>query len=551
MVDAIKYVLEESIQNLLTNDNYRKYQHLICKSIEKSTKKDAAEYKISLATKLFWAIFKHDNQQRNEKHDGVALVKKKSAKNNEAYVSITSNLGLERPFVTQSRLNELIFHNLPVHKLHATFSFVGIGHQHNSLTIHFTTLDHNKRQHMNGMLMCSRCGKFVKASNSGLEWHIKNVHKIKDHSKAYNAVTSAKHSLIQFDHPLNNYYLGGGNEGNCSTTNLRKQHDMATAQKNPENLKKMIQSGKDKPLSNLGLEACRSGNLHVLQELVLSKKFHPKESYDRNGSNGLLWASGGGHLNCVVYLIEQCGIDPNIEKQKGRRGYAGRTALHWSCRNGHLNVVQYLLSSMQIDVETDDGTTPFHLAVWQNQINVCKYLVEKGCNVNHINSYGCNAVLWAGQGLNTGYEIFELLHSLNCNFHIFNENGQGILHKAAQRGNTHICKLLLVGHRTSEKDGFRHDDCHNILKMYKNGLLYSSYQYAKTFIGNEICDDGNDVDLNFICNILIDKHYQLTTSEQSRPYELAKYSNNIPLSKWLLNVYNDLLSINTKTKITT
>ncbi len=544
MVDIIKDVLDTSMKNILSQEQYIQYQPLINnKSIERSNKKDHAEYKISLTTKLFWAIFKDEKKQKmastNDIND-TGSSNKNTVKQQEKTISITSNLGLTRPFVTQSKLNELLFHNLPIEKLQTIFSYVGIGHEFNSLTIHFTTLKYNKEQNTNGMISCTRCGKFVKLNNSGLEWHIKNVHKIKDHSKAYNAVTSAKHSLIHFNNfnnsKKNTDVISQSDDGdNNNKIILNKQMDMAIAQSNPENLKEMIRTGKVKPLLNPGLEACRSGDLILLKELILNDKYNPKEIYDRNGSNGLLWASGGGHLDCVQYLIETCKINPNVEKQKGRRGYAGRTALHWSCRNGHVDVVEFLLNNtlfpMCVDVETEDGTTPFHLAVWQNQIHVCNYLINKGCDVDHINSYGCNAVLWAGQGLNTSNEMFELLFTHSCNFHIFNENGQGILHKAAQRGKLQVCELLLVG------DNYKGEGIRN---KYHGGLLYASYQYCSTSFGDKNNDEYHDHNLHYLRDVLLNKHFQVTNSERSRPYELAKYAGNSKLELWLLKVYNDI-----------
>eukprot|EP00943_MAST-04B_sp_MAST-4B-sp1_P001231 g1231.t1 len=406
------------------------------------------------------------------------------------------------------------------------------------------------------MIGCTRCGKFVKMNNSGLEWHIKNVHKISDHSKAYNAVTSAKHAVVQFHSVSSAVASKSGN----SVTSRNSQTDMIVAQKNPETLREMIHVGKVKPLGHAGLEACRGGDLPLLQELVLSNKYDPSQVRDRNGSNGLLWAAGGGHLDCVQYLIEMCNINPSTEKQSGRRGYAGRTALHWSCRNGHIKVVQYLLASptssytsslsckvpMHVDIETDDGTTPFHLAVWQNQIEVCKYLISRGCNVNHVNSYGCNAVLWAGQGLSSGHELFALLHSQKCNFHVFNENTQGILHKAAQRGNFKVCRLLLVGIAMDS-------NVNDIIKDYRNGLLYLSYQHLQLQTPNVRARHcGDDIhDMKFIRGVLLESHFQLTKSEKSRPQDLAKFSGDVLLESWLLHIYNDLLKFCTAEHVQT
>ena len=522
MVDAICAALGDSLQNVLSNDLFTTYCHLVRGSVEKSNRRDGAEYKISIATKLFWSIYKDEKARGKKRNHGAGSGKDKQGRQKlQPTVSITSPLGIDRPCITQSKLNEMIFHNLPISKIEGTFSYVALGHEENSLTIHFTSNEYNMKQNLKGLIACSRCGRYVKLNNSGLEWHVKNVHGIKEHSKAYNAVSSARHALVQF----RPFHSQTNLKGICQDKIYGAHTDVLLDQQSLNLSRKPFPRNELKALSHPGLEACRNGNLELLKDLVCSGTYNPTKVYDKNGSSGLLWASGGGHLGCVKYLVETCKIDPNFERQKGRRGYAGRTALHWSCRNGHLSIVKYLLTSivspMDVDIETNDGTTPFHLAVWQNEIQVCRYMIERGCNVNHINSYGCNSVLWAGQGLNTDRAIFELLLQHKCDFHVFNENGQGILHKAAQRGNSEVCKMLLVG--------LEGDD---ILKRHEHGLLFQAYQYLAG------TDDASE--FHFARDVLLHKHFEPTKNEKSRPYELAKYSDNDELALWLLTTFNKL-----------
>ena len=140
MVEAIADALEEALRSILSDRSFTKYQTLVSHSIEKSTRKDSAEYKISLTTKLFWAIFKDQRSSRCSLSGGHNGTDKKKGIDSEPSISITSNLGLERPCVTQSKLNEIFFLNLPVDKLQNVFSYVGIGHENSSLTLYFTTL---------------------------------------------------------------------------------------------------------------------------------------------------------------------------------------------------------------------------------------------------------------------------------------------------------------------------------------------------------------------------------------------------------------------------
>lgn len=82
---------------------------------------------------------------------------------------------------------------------------------------------------------------------------------------------------------------------------------------------------------------------------------------------------------------------------------------------------------------------------------------KHGCDINSLNCFGCNALLWCSQGAATP-EIFSWLYSSGADFTLVNDNGHSALHKAAQRGNKLACKWLvdtfLLLDRNRELDGF-------------------------------------------------------------------------------------------------
>mmetsp|Transcript_6497 Transcript_6497/g.25152 ORF Transcript_6497/g.25152 Transcript_6497/m.25152 type:complete len:248 (+) Transcript_6497:1032-1775(+) len=134
------------------------------------------------------------------------------------------------------------------------------------------------------------------------------------------------------------------------------------------------------------------------------------------------------------------------EAQTGRRGYRGRSALHWASRNGQLEVVKWLVENgFPKDVRNVDGTTPFHFACWQAQLEVCKALADQStgpCDVNACNEYGCNAALWSTQGIG-GADFCAELKALGVDFRSVNRNAHTCLHKAAQRGASDVVEWLL------------------------------------------------------------------------------------------------------------
>ena len=75
-----------------------------------------------------------------------------------------------------------------------------------------------------------------------------------------------------------------------------------------------------------------------------------------------------------------------------------------------------------------------------------RYLFKRGCNIHTINSFGCNAVLWCAQGRGD-LLTFEWFRENGCNIFLINNNGHGVLHKAAQRGHQVICEWFLTTFR--------------------------------------------------------------------------------------------------------
>lgn len=76
----------------------------------------------------------------------------------------------------------------------------------------------------------------------------------------------------------------------------------------------------------------------------------------------------------------------------------GRTPLHYACRNGLLQAARLLVElGATVDARAKHGVSPFQLAVWQNHLDICKYLVEEqGVDPAQLNDFDCGAVHWIG-----------------------------------------------------------------------------------------------------------------------------------------------------------
>jgi hypothetical protein len=89
------------------------------------------------------------------------------------------------------------------------------------------------------------------------------------------------------------------------------------------------------------------------------------------------------------------------------------------------------------------------------------YLHEKGADVNSVNSFGCNAVLWAAQSNRMGLHIIQFLEEIGCDLELINSNGHGIVHKSAQRGKLDVCEWMFSRMKLFRVSGCRREMNHN------------------------------------------------------------------------------------------
>jgi len=144
------------------------------------------------------------------------------------------------------------------------------------------------------------------------------------------------------------------------------------------------------------LQAASDGNIKYLDTV---SNHALRTAVCSSGCTALHWGAGNNQVQVLEYLhvqrkvVFQGNVDvPAIKKS------LGRTPLHYSCRNGCLEASQWLVKQgAQVNSRAKHGITPFQLAVWQNQLTICQWLVEQEkvdpCQVNDFN---CGAVHWLG-----------------------------------------------------------------------------------------------------------------------------------------------------------
>lgn len=331
---------------------------------------------------------------------------------NAESIELISDMGLSRQVMSAKKLAELLL--LP---LEAACRREGLTHDvrlERSGIIGVVTVERSFLLRRAGKLPCPLCTKWC-LGEKGLWWHQQQNHQI-EHSIAVEVAASSTDvwAIIPYD-PID-------------VNSLVSSLTLNPAEKVEPDAQP--------------LDFVKEGNLAALKVAVDTGSYNPSQEMDPKGASPIMWAAGGGHLETVQYLVEVCGCNPN-QPQQGKRSFSGRTPLHWAARNGHLPVVRYLVEDChcQVDLEasTIDGTTSFGWASWQGQLEIMEYLHNAGCNIRTINSFGCNAVLWAAQGKGD-IVIMEWLQAKGCEMTRVNKNGHAVFHKSAQRGHLQSCQ---------------------------------------------------------------------------------------------------------------
>jgi ankyrin repeat protein len=174
----------------------------------------------------------------------------------------------------------------------------------------------------------------------------------------------------------------------------------------------------------------------ILQETLENEKRHQL-------NNKLFEAAFDGRFHEVVKLIEN-GVDAFLYEGIKIKPYEIdlNTPLHLASLNGHLEIIKYLIKKgVDVNAKNRKSQTPLHLAIHNAHKNIIDFLLHHNANINALDSEGDTPLAWAaykGQ-----LEIVKQLIALKTNINIANKTGNSPLHWASGEGYTDIVKLLI------------------------------------------------------------------------------------------------------------
>uniref|UniRef100_A0A6P7G6V9 Death-associated protein kinase 1-like n=1 Tax=Diabrotica virgifera virgifera TaxID=50390 RepID=A0A6P7G6V9_DIAVI len=141
-------------------------------------------------------------------------------------------------------------------------------------------------------------------------------------------------------------------------------------------------------------EAAQGGALEVLQYLVGDCKMDINVSTNNEELPAHLAA-----LRNKVEILRY--IKSNLKKQGANLSIFSkekRTLAHIAAQYGALDILRYLVENCKINVSTDIGNVPAHLAALSNIVEILRHLKPVGSDLNQCNNQGRSLVHLAAEG---------------------------------------------------------------------------------------------------------------------------------------------------------
>jgi ankyrin repeat protein len=141
-------------------------------------------------------------------------------------------------------------------------------------------------------------------------------------------------------------------------------------------------------------------------------------------------AVADGCLEDVKYFVEQKGVDVDTQNS------SGHAPLHWAIGKNNVEVIKYLVSK--------GATIQPHLlgvavAMKEGSLEIVKLFVEKGIDVNHRDSGICPLHVATG---NKDIEVAKFLISRGADINSVTSSGLTPLQLAEKHGNTELVKYI-------------------------------------------------------------------------------------------------------------
>ncbi|XP_071095477.1 putative ankyrin repeat protein RF_0381 [Haliotis cracherodii] len=183
--------------------------------------------------------------------------------------------------------------------------------------------------------------------------------------------------------------------------------------------------------------ACYGGNVDIVK-YVLKQNMLDLNSKDDDDWTPAMMAISGGHRD-ILYLLVREGANLT------QRNYEHRNVLHVACTSKQIKITKYLITNTTVDInsESNDGTTPVMLAALQGLGEVFDLLVSKGADLRSVTAHQENILHLACQGSNVEIVKYILSQNIVDDINSRTDNGKTPLMIAAVNQNKEAFDLLV------------------------------------------------------------------------------------------------------------
>ena len=211
-------------------------------------------------------------------------------------------------------------------------------------------------------------------------------------------------------------------------------------------------------------KAAESGNL-VLLRTLLEQKLDPEHT-DNFGENALMVALRCGNRSVAECLLKITDDPTRITDNEGS------TLLHKAAWGNLPELANVLLleHNMNIDFKDYAGHTALHVAAYQGNIRILKYLLEHGTNINAVDNEGKTPIFSGAYDGNL--KTVKLLCECGANLLLKDNTNLTVLEYAISRKEFETAKFL------NGKLGNIYPDLENMIRKHKS----DQHSRARTLI---------------------------------------------------------------------
>lgn len=194
--------------------------------------------------------------------------------------------------------------------------------------------------------------------------------------------------------------------------------------------------------------AASAGNLRRLKVFLDGRTSKPWLDSCLNSTENdkipLVIASRNGHVDVVRYLLSK-GADPNIVGTVSFDGETiyGAPALWAASAAGKFEVVRFLVeeAGANINQTTNTSSTPLRGACYDGHLEIVKYLVQHGADIEVANQHGHTSLMIAAYRQKV--DVVRYLISCGADVNRSSKKGNTAMHDAVEGENLEVCTLLL------------------------------------------------------------------------------------------------------------